>query len=62
MKKIKLIKIKTQALRGLTIQIEPSLYERVNKTAFDLKVTKRVLIDTAIIKLLDDIEALGVEL
>lgn len=60
---VKLQKVKKEtALRGLTIQIEPSLYERLNKTAFDLKVTKRVLIDTAIIKLLDDIEALGCEL
>lgn len=60
---IKLQRTKKEiALRGFTIQIEPSLYDRLNKTAFDLKITKRVLINTAIIKLLDDIEALGCEL
>lgn len=62
MKKIKLIKIKTQALRGLTIQIEPSLYERLNKISYDLKVSKKTLINTGIEKILDDIETLGVEL
>lgn len=61
MKKIKLIKIKTQALRGLTIQIEPSLYDRLNKISYDLKVSKKILINTGLEKLLDDIEILGVE-
>ncbi|MGL5458698.1 MAG: hypothetical protein ACRDBY_03680 [Cetobacterium sp.] len=62
MKKIKLIKIKTQALRGLTIQIEPSLYDRLNKISYDLKVSKKALINTGLEKILDDIETLGVEL
>ncbi|MGL5718772.1 MAG: hypothetical protein ACRCX2_37560 [Paraclostridium sp.] len=61
MKKIKLIKIKTQALRGLTIQIEPCLYDRLNKISYDLKVSKKILINTGLEKLLDDIEILGVE-
>lgn len=62
MKKIKLIKIKTQVLRGLTIQIEPSLYDRLNKISYDLKVSKKALINTGLEKILDDIETLGVEL
>ncbi|MGL5576744.1 hypothetical protein [Cetobacterium sp.] len=62
MKKIKLIKIKTQALRGLTIQIDPSLYDRLNKISYDLKVSKKALINTGLEKILDDIETLGVEL
>lgn len=59
---IKLIKTQTQTTRGLTIQIAPEIYDRLNKTTFDLGITKRILINTAIIKLLDDIESLGIEL
>ena len=61
-KAVKLIKTETQPVRGLTIQVTPEIYDCLNKTSYDLKITKRVLISTAIIKLLDDIEALGVEL
>ena len=61
MKKIKLIKIKTQALRGITIQVTPELYDRLSKVSHDLKLTKRILVNTAIIKLLDDIEQCGID-
>lgn len=61
-KKVKIIKTETQAFRGLTIQVTQDVYDRLNKMSYDLKLTKRILINTAIIKLLDDIEVLGVEL
>lgn len=62
MKKIKMEKIEIGAVRGLTIQVDPTLYDKICKMSQDLNLTKRVLISTAIVKLLDDIEVLGVEL
>ena len=62
MEKVKLVKTETQAFRGMTIQVTPELYDRLNKVSHELKLTKRILVNTAIIKLLDDIEVLGVEL
>lgn len=61
-KKVKIIKTETQAFRSLTIQVTQDVYDRLNEMSYDLKLTKRILINTAIIKLLDDIEVLGVEL
>lgn len=63
MQKIKLVPTpKQKALRGLTIQVDDELYQRMGRTIQELKITKRVLVQTAIIKILDDIESLGVEL
>ena len=62
MEKVKLVKTETQAFRGMTIQVAPELYDRLSKVSHELKLTKRILVNTAIIKLLDDIEVLGVEL
>lgn len=63
MEKIKMVKTtREKAVRSLTIQLDPNLYERMGQTIQELKLTKRVLIQTAIIKLLDDIAELGVEL
>ena len=61
-KAVKLIKTETQPVRGLTIQVTPEIYDRLNKMSYDLKITKRALINTAIVKLLDTIEVVGVEL
>lgn len=62
MKKIKMEKIDVGAVRGLTIQVDPNLYDKICKISQDLNLTKRVLISTAIVKLLDEIEVFGVEL
>lgn len=62
MEKIKLATTKEKVVRGLMIQIDPSLYDRMGRTIQDLKITKRILIQTAILKLLDEIEEYGVEL
>lgn len=62
MKKIKMEKIDVGAVRGLTIQVDPTLYDKICKVSQDLNLTKRVLISTAIVKLLDEIEVFGVEL
>lgn len=60
-KAVKLIKTETQPVRGLTIQVTPEIYDRLNKMSYDLKITKRALITTAMVRVLDDIEAFGVE-
>lgn len=66
MQKIKAVKLveteSAEPTTGLTIRITSDISDRLNKVSYDLRVTKRVLISTAIIKLLDEIEALGVEL
>lgn len=66
MQKIKAVKLveteSAEPTTGLTIRITSDISNRLNKVSYDLRVTKRVLISTAIIKLLDEIEALGVEL
>lgn len=61
-KAVKLIKTETQPVRALTIQVTPEIYDRLNKTSYEMKITKRALINTAIVKLLDTIEVVGVEL
>ena len=64
MQKIKLMKNSTTSdgLKGLTIQMDPALYKRLCNLSKKLNITKRVIINTAITKLLDDIEEYGVEL
>ncbi|MGL6169380.1 MAG: hypothetical protein ACRC0Y_13935 [Fusobacteriaceae bacterium] len=64
MQKIKLVKTCTTSdgLKGLTIQMDPALYKKLSKISKELDITKRVIINTALIKLLDDIEKYGVQL
>lgn len=62
MKKVKLNSNKTRESVGLTVNINPELYERLSQKAIDLKISKKILIMTGIEKILDDIDAYGVEL
>ncbi|MGL6130142.1 MAG: hypothetical protein ACRCZ9_00835 [Fusobacteriaceae bacterium] len=64
MQKIKLVKktAHSDGLKGLTIQLHPALYKRLCKLSNELEITKRVIINTALTKLLDDIEKYGIEL
>lgn len=61
-KKIKLTKTKDRALIPMTVHIQPSLYERLGKKSQELKIPKKMLINTGIEKILDDIDTYGVEL
>ncbi|MGL5520865.1 MAG: hypothetical protein ACRDA2_02255 [Cetobacterium sp.] len=58
MQKIKFTKKKgdSDGLKGLTIQLDPALYKRLCKLSSDLEITKRVIVNTALTKLLDEIE------
>lgn len=60
--KIKLTDSKDRALIPMTCHIHPDLYERLGKMSQELKVPKKALINTGIKKILDDIDAYGVEL
>lgn len=62
MGKIKLIQTKNPLVRGLSIQVVPEVYDKLDKIAHDLKTSKKVVINTALVKFFDDIEELGVEL
>ncbi|MGL4652704.1 MAG: hypothetical protein ACRDCE_03685 [Cetobacterium sp.] len=63
MQKIKFTKKKgdSDGLKGLTIQLDPALYKRLCKLSSDLEITKRVIVNTALTKLLDEIEEYGIE-
>lgn len=58
----KFVDVKERALRTISIQIEPALYNRINEVVAKVGITKKVLINTAIISMLDDIESYGVDL
>lgn len=58
----KFVDVKERALRTISIQIEPALYNRINEVVVKVGITKKVLINTAIISMLDDIESYGVDL
>lgn len=60
--KIKLTDSKERALIPMTVHIHPELYERLGNKSQELKVPKKALINTGIEKILDDIDAYGVEL
>lgn len=62
MKKVKLNSNKTRESVGLTVNINPALYERLSEKAIDLKISKKILITTGVEKILDDIDTYGVEL
>lgn len=58
----KFVDVKERALRTISIQIEPALYNHINEVVVKVGITKKVLINTAIISMLDDIESYGVDL
>ncbi|MGL6169723.1 MAG: hypothetical protein ACRC0K_00470 [Fusobacteriaceae bacterium] len=61
MQKIKLFKSPNKSMRLLTVQIEPQLWERLTNKTKELEITKRILINNGIIRILDDIEKYGLD-
>lgn len=58
----KFVETKERALRTISIQVEPSLYNRISEVVAKVGITKKVLINTAIISMLEDIQSYGVDL
>ena len=56
---IKFIEVNEKALRGLSIQVDPKMYDRICEVTQKFDVTKKTLINTALVILLDRIEDEG---
>lgn len=59
--KVKLKKTKDNAIVTTTVHLEKEVYKRMNDLSYSARIPKKAIINTAIEKLLDDIELYGLD-